>query len=66
MGAHDVVGDCNGGSDSGGGSCSSEIGGVPSLMPGMAAPVTEPAPGGVDDADEAPMAVGGGRGGEER
>jgi hypothetical protein len=66
LGAHDVVGDGNGGGDSGGGSWSSEIGGVPSSMPGMASPATEPAPRGVDDADEAPMAVGGDRGGEER
>jgi hypothetical protein len=32
-------------------------------MLGTAAPATEPDPGVVDDADNAPMAVGGGRGG---
>ena len=70
MGAHDVVGGGDGGGDSGGdsgdGSWSSEIGGAPSSMPGMAAPATVPAPGGDDESDDAPMAVGGGRGGGER
>jgi len=34
-------------------------------MLGTAARATVPTPGGVDDADDAPMAVGGGRGGGE-
>ena len=57
----------DGGGDSGGSSWSSEVGRVPPLMPGTAAPVTMPAPGGVDDANDAPMAIGGqqrGGGGE--
>ncbi len=66
MGAHDIVGGGNGGGDSGYGSWSSEIGGAPSLMPGMAVPAMVPASGGDDDADDAPIAVGGGRGGGER
>ena len=65
MGTHDIVGS-DGGGDSGDRSWSSEIGGMPSSMPGMAAPVTVPASRGDDDADNAPMAVGGGRGGRER
>ena len=65
VGAHGVVGCGDGGSDNGNGSWSSEIGGAPSLMPGTASPATVPAPGGVDDADDVPMAVGGGRGGGE-
>ena len=65
VGAHDVVGGNHGGGDSGDGSWSSEIGGAPSLMPGMAALVTVPAPGGVDDANDAPMVVGSGGGGGE-
>ena len=65
VGAHDLVGSGAGGGDIGNGSWSSEIGGAPSLMPGTAAPATVPAPGGVDDADNAPMAVGNGRGGRE-
>jgi len=65
VGAHDVVSGGNGSGDSGDGSWSSEIGGAPSSMPGMAAPVTVPAPGGVDDADDALMVVGGGGGGGE-
>ena len=63
VGAHDVVGGDDSGCDSGNGSWSSEIGGAPSLMLGTAAPATEPDPRGIDDADNAPMAVGGGRGG---
>ena len=66
VGAHDVVGGGDGGGDIGDGSWSSEIGGAPSSMPGTAAPATVPAPGGFDDADDTPMAVGGGRGGGER
>ena len=66
VGAHDVVGGGDVGSDSSNGSWSSEIGGGTLLMPGTVAPVTVPAPRGVDDADDAPMAVGGGRGGGER
>jgi hypothetical protein len=62
VGEHDVVGGGNGGGDSGDGSWSSEIGGAPSSMLGTAATATVPAPGGVDDADNAPMAVGGDRG----
>jgi len=66
VGAHDVVGGGNGGSNIGDGSWSSEIGGEPLSMRGTAALATVPAPGEVDDADDAPMAVGGGRGGGER
>ncbi len=68
VGAHniDIVGGGDGGSDSGDSSWLPQIGGAPSLMPGTAAPATVPAPGGVDDADNAPMAVGSGRGGGER
>jgi len=63
VGAHDVVGGGgnDGGGDSGGGSWSSEVGHVPPLMPGMAAPATVPAPGGFDDAKDAPMVIGGRR-----
>ena len=64
-GAHDVVGgggdDGNCGGDSGGGGWSSEVGGTPTSMPRTAALATVPASGGVDDADDAPMAVGGRR-----
>jgi len=62
LGAHDVVGggDGDGGGDNGDGSWSPEIRGAPSLMTGTAALATVPAPGGVDDADDVPMAVGGG------
>jgi hypothetical protein len=66
VGAHDVVGGGDRGGDSGDGSWSLEIGGAPSSMPGMAALATVPASGGDDDADDAPMAVGGSRGGGER
>jgi len=66
VGVHGVVGGGDGGGDSGDGSWSSELGGVPLSMPEMAAPATVPTPGGVDDADDVPMAVGGGRGGGER
>jgi len=61
VGAHDVVGGGgdDGCGDSGGGSWSSEVGRAPPLMPGTAAPATVPAPGGVDDANNAPMAIGG-------
>ena len=66
-GAHDVVGgggdDGNGGGDSGGGGWSSEVGGVPPSMPGTAALAMAPASGGIDDADDTPMAVGDGGGG---
>jgi hypothetical protein len=55
VGAHDVVGGGDGGGDSGYGSWSSEIGGAPSSIPGMAAPATVPASRGDDDADDAPM-----------
>jgi hypothetical protein len=65
--AHDVVGcgsdDSNCGGDSGGGGWSSEVGGALPSMPGTAALATAPASGGVDDADNALMAVGGGGGG---
>jgi hypothetical protein len=66
VGAHDVVGGGDVGSDSSNGSWSSEIGGGTLLMPGTAVPATVPVPRGVDDANDAPMAVGGGRGGGER
>ena len=66
-GAHDVVGgggdDGNGGGDSGSGGWSSEVGGVPPSMPGTAALAMAPASGGIDDADDTPMAVGDGGGG---
>jgi hypothetical protein len=62
-GVHDVVGSGvnDSGGDSGGGSWSSEVGRAPQSMPGTAAPATVPAPGGVDDANDAPMAIGGRR-----
>ena len=68
VGAHYVVGGDDSGCDSGNGSWSSEIRGVPSSMPGTAAPVMEPDPGGVDDADIRQRADGSRRrqgGGEE-
>jgi len=65
VGVHDVVGGGNSGGDSGGGSWSSEVGGAPQSMPGKVALVTSPASRGVDDADDALKAVGGG-GGEGR
>jgi len=68
LGAHDVVGSGNGDSDSGGGSWSSEVRRAPPSMPGTAAPAMVPAPGGVDDTDDAPMVIGGRRrqgGGEQ-
>ena len=68
MGAHDVVrgGGDDGGGDISNGSWSLEIGGAPSLTLGTAVPAMVPAPGGVDDANNAPMAVGGSRGGGEQ
>ncbi len=50
MGAHDVVGGGNGGSNIGDGSWSSEIGGEPLSMRGTAALATVPAHGEVDAA----------------
>ena len=63
VGAHDVVGGGgkDGGGDSGGGSWSLEVRRAPPSMPGTAAPATVPTPGGVDDAKDAPMAIGGRR-----
>jgi hypothetical protein len=66
VGAHDLVGSGAGGSDIGNGTWLLVIGGAPSLMPGTAVLATVPAPGGVDDADDAPMVFGSGRGGGER
>jgi len=67
VGAHNVVGgggDDVGddvGGDSGGGSWSSEVRRAPPSMPGTEAPVMVPTPGGVDDANDAPMAISGWR-----
>ena len=61
VGVHDVVGGGgdDGRGDSGGSSWASEVGRAPPLIPGTAGPATVPAPGGVNDANDVPMAIGG-------